>query len=77
MRSRAGERDSDAIGQQNALTASNSVFHPLEDPMTTRACTRRVYAPAYYLGRPAAFWLEALAPTSTTRKSPRASCAGQ
>jgi len=45
--------------------------------MTTRACTRRVNAPAYYLGRPAAFWLEALAPTSTTHKSPRASCAGQ
>jgi hypothetical protein len=50
---------------------------PLEDPMTTRACTRRASAPAYYLGRPAAFWLAALAPTSTTRKSPRASCAEQ
>jgi hypothetical protein len=45
--------------------------------MTTRACTWRVGAPAYYLGRPAAFWLAALAPTSTTPGSPRASCAGQ
>jgi hypothetical protein len=45
--------------------------------MTIHACTRPVSAPAYYLGRPAALWLAALAPTSTTRKSPRASCAGQ
>ena len=45
--------------------------------MTTRACTRRVSAPACYLGRPAALWLAALAPTPTTRKSPRASCTGQ
>ena len=45
--------------------------------MPTRACTRRVSALGYYLGRSAAFWLAALALTSTTRKSPRASCAGQ
>ena len=30
----AGERDSCAIGQQKALTASNTASHPLEDPMT-------------------------------------------
>jgi hypothetical protein len=42
--------------------------------MATRACTRMA-APAYYLGRPAALWLAALAPTPTTGKSPRASCA--
>jgi len=41
----------------------------------TRTHTRRVSAPAYYLGRPATLWLAALAPTSTTHKSPRASCA--
>ncbi len=35
--------------------------------MTARACTRRVSAPACYLGRLAALWLAALAPTSTTR----------
>ena len=29
--------------------------------MTTRTRTRRVSAPAYYLGRPAALWLAALA----------------
>jgi len=45
--------------------------------MTTRACTRRVSAPACYPGRPAALWLAALAPTSAARRSPRASCAGQ
>jgi hypothetical protein len=42
--------------------------------MTTHTRTRRVSAPAYYLGRPAALWLAALAPASTTHKSPRASC---
>ena len=41
--------------------------------MTTRTCTRRVSAPAYYLGRPAALWLAALAPPSTDGKSPRVS----
>ena len=45
--------------------------------MIVRACTRRVSAPAYYLARPAALWLAALAPTLTTRESPRASCAEQ
>ena len=41
--------------------------------MTSHTRTRRADAPAYYLGRPAAFWLAALAPRSTTRKPPRAS----
>jgi hypothetical protein len=45
--------------------------------MTTRTCTRRVSAPAYYLGRPATLWLAALAAASTTHKSPRASCASE
>ena len=43
--------------------------------MTSHTRTRRADAPAYYLGRPAAFWLAALAPRPTTRKPPRASCA--
>ena len=37
----------------------------------TDARTRRISAPAYYQGRPAALWLAALAPRSTTRTSPR------
>ena len=41
---------------------AHSVPHPLEDPMTTHTCTRRPSAPAYYLGRPASFWLAAWAP---------------
>ena len=65
------------MGQQNTMTASNSASHPLEDPMTTRACPRRVTTAAYYLGRPAVYWLAALAQASTTRESPRESCAGQ
>jgi hypothetical protein len=51
---------------------TNSLTHSLEDSMTTRTRTRRVSAPAYYLGRPAALWLAALA----TRTSPRASYVG-
>jgi len=43
--------------------------------MTARVGARPLSAPARYLGRPAALWLAALAPT--TRNSPRASCAGQ
>jgi hypothetical protein len=43
--------------------------------MTTR--TRRVSAPAYYLGRPAAVWLAALATAATRRTSPRVSCASE
>jgi hypothetical protein len=43
----------------------------------THTPTRRVSAPAYYLARPAALWLAALAPRSTTRKSPRESCASE
>jgi hypothetical protein len=39
--------------------------------------TRRISAPAYYQGRPAALWLGALAPRSTTRTSPRTSCASE
>jgi hypothetical protein len=73
----AGERDSGAIGQQKAITGEQFRVSPLEDPMTTRACTRRGSAPPCCPGRPAALWLAALAPTSTTRKPPRASCAGQ
>jgi hypothetical protein len=38
----------------------------------TRTRTRRVSAPAYYLGRPATLWLAALTPRPTT---PRTSCA--
>ena len=41
------------------------------------ARTRRISAPAYYQGRPAALWLAALAPRSTTRTSPRTSCASE
>jgi len=33
-----------------------------EDPMTTRTRPRPASVTAYYLGRPAAFWLTALAP---------------
>jgi hypothetical protein len=51
----------------------------MTDSMTTRTRTRtrRVSVPAYYLGRPAALWLAALAPRSTTHKSPRATCASK
>jgi hypothetical protein len=34
--------------------------------MTPNTPTRRVSTPAYYLGRPAAFWQAALASRSTT-----------
>jgi hypothetical protein len=44
--------------------------------MTTHTRTRPASAPAYYLGRPAGFWLAALAPRPTTHKSPRSSCTG-
>ena len=37
--------------------------------MTTKH-TRRVNLPAYYLGRPAAFWLAVMAPRSTRRPHP-------
>jgi hypothetical protein len=46
---------------------ANSVPYPLEDSMTTHTCARRPSAPAYYLGRPASFWLAALAPRSASR----------
>jgi hypothetical protein len=36
--------------------------------MTTHTRTRPVSAVAYYLGRPAEFWLTIYAPRSTTRK---------
>jgi len=36
--------------------------------MTTQARTRPARAPAYYLGRPAAFWLAAVTRRSTTGK---------
>ena len=38
------------------------------------AKVRKVSAPAYYLGRPAALWLAALAPGLATHKSPAALC---
>ena len=41
----AGERDSGATGQDNADHEQFRVS-PSEDPMTTRACTRRVSVPA-------------------------------
>jgi hypothetical protein len=41
--------------------------------MTTYTSTRRTNAPAYYLGRPAAQWLAALAPPPKTGQSPRES----
>jgi hypothetical protein len=34
--------------------------------MTARTPTQRVTGPGYYLGRPTALWLAALAPRSTT-----------
>ena len=43
----------------------------------TRIRTRQGGVPAYYLGRPAALWLAALAPRSATHKSPHASCASE
>jgi hypothetical protein len=51
----------------------------MEDSMTTQTRTRPVKAPAYYLGRPAAFWLAASARQSTTGKgeferSPQPDC---
>jgi len=51
---------------------TNSVSHALEDSMNTSA--RPSGAPAYYLGRPAAFWLAASAPRPTAHKSHRAPC---
>jgi hypothetical protein len=44
--------------------------------MTTRTRTRRVSTPGYYLGRPAALWLAALAPQPAAHKSPN-SCASE
>ena len=43
--------------------------------MTNHTHTRPANTPAYYLSRPAALWLAALAPRPMTRKPPRASCA--
>ena len=45
--------------------------------MTTPTPTRRVGAPAYYLGRPAALWQAALASRKTTGPSPQASRASR
>jgi len=41
--------------------------------MTTQTRTRPVKAPIYYLGRPASFWLAALARRPTAGKSESAS----
>lgn len=38
--------------------------------MTTNTPRRAGTAPAYYLGRTAAFWLETLAPRPVTRRHP-------
>lgn len=46
-----------------------------EDPVTARIRNRRPSTPAYYLARPAALWLAALAPRSARRTSSGASCA--
>jgi hypothetical protein len=35
----------------NLPSYAHFASHPLEDSMTTHTCTRRVSAPAYYLGR--------------------------
>ena len=40
----------------------------MEDSMTTQTRTRPANVTAYYLGRPAAFWLTALAPRRTADK---------
>ena len=40
--------------------------------MTTPTPTRRISAPAYYLGRPAALWQAALASRSATGKAANA-----
>ena len=53
--------------QRNHNTAS------LEESMTTQIRTRRVSGPAYYLGRPAAFWLAAQTRRSAARRSSRVS----
>jgi hypothetical protein len=42
--------------------------------MTTATPARRVSTPAYYLGRPAAFWQAAVTARSTTRTAPEAPC---
>ena len=51
----------------------------LEDLMTTstRIRIRRVSSPAYYLGRPAALWLEAFAPRPEPHPADRSSCTGE
>ena len=43
--------------------------------MTTHTRTRQTGVTAYYLGRPAAFWLAALAPRPAAHKLSRSSCA--
>jgi hypothetical protein len=45
--------------------------------MTTNTNTRRTGITAYYLGRPAAFWLAALAPRQAAHKLSRSSCASE
>ena len=40
----------------------------MEDSMTTQTRTRPANVTAYYLGRPAAFWLTALAPRRTAHR---------
>ena len=40
----------------------------MEDSMTTQSRTRPANVTAYYLGRPASFWLTALAPRRTAHR---------
>jgi hypothetical protein len=56
---------------------ANSRSHPTEVSMTTRTRNRRASGPAYYLGRPAALWLSALAGRSAARTSPSVPCPGK
>ena len=43
--------------------------------MTTLTPARRASTPAYYLGRPAALWLAALAPRDDDRPVTQSTCA--
>jgi hypothetical protein len=45
--------------------------------MTAHTRTRQTGITAYYLGRPAAFWLAALAPQPAAHKPSRSSCASE
>jgi len=61
-----------ACAATSTVPHPNSVSQTVEDSMNTR--TRPSGAPAYYLGRPAAFWLATSARRPTADKSHRAPC---